>query len=265
MDSVSDEVSRFFRIALPVTILILVFVGFVFERFMKRFVKTSVDLELERTNLTLLKKQISAHFTVNTLNIVRALIGRGDKETASRICTELSIMLRYANAADEYISLLEEFYVLEQYTEIMQARYPDMIEVQFDEDDSFSDIYLPRMLIQPIVENAIMHGLSAEGGKLEVNAHTEKDDLFITVSDNGKGMDAEGLENVRNAMEEKETSGQGGLDHIALVNVRKRIEALFGKEYGLEITSDPQKGTEVTVHLPVVRKDDLPAGKEAVK
>ena len=265
VDSVSEEVSRFFRIALPVTILILVFVGFVFERFMKRFVKTSVDLELERTNLTLLKKQISAHFTVNTLNIVRALIGRGDKETASRICTELSIMLRYANAADEYISLLEEFYVLEQYTEIMQARYPDMIEVQFDEDDSFSDIYLPRMLIQPIVENAIMHGLSAEGGKLEVNAHTEKDDLFITVSDNGKGMDAEGLENVRNAMEEKETSGQGGLDHIALVNVRKRIEALFGKEYGLEITSDPQKGTEVTVHLPVVRKDDLPAGNEAVK
>ena len=115
------------------------------------------------------------------------------------------------------------------------------------------------------IKNAVMHGLSGEGGNLAIDARRDDGDLFITVSDDGKGMDAEGLENVRNAMEEKETSGQGGLDHIALVNVRKRIEALFGKEYGLEITSDPQKGTEVTVHLPVVRKDDLPAGKEAVK
>ncbi|MBO4609269.1 MAG: histidine kinase [Lachnospiraceae bacterium] len=255
VDSVSLDVARFFRIALPVTILILVIVGFIFERFMRRFVKTSIDLELERTNLSLLKKQISAHFTVNTLNIVRALIGKGDKETAARICTELSVLLRYANASDEYISLLEELYVLKQYTEIMQARYPDKINVRFGEDDSFSDILVPRMLIQPIVENAIMHGLSGEGGNLEIDARSEKEDLFITVSDDGKGMDAGELEKARGTAESPDTDGHGSLDHIALANVRKRIEVLFGGEYGLDIESDVSRGTCVTVHLPLITSD----------
>ena len=252
VDSVSKDVSRFFTVALPVTILILLAVGFIFERFMRRFVKTSIDLELERTNLSLLKKQISAHFTVNTLNIVRALIGKGDKEAAARICTELSVLLRYANAPDEYISLLEEFYVLKQYTEIMQARYPDMINVSFGEDDSFSDILVPRMLIQPIVENAIMHGLSGEGGNLEIDARRDKEDLFITVSDDGKGMDRAELEKVKGGMNGKETAETGGLDHIALANVRKRISVLFGDDYGLDIESDVNGGTRVTVHLPLI-------------
>ena len=252
VDSVSKEVSRFFTVALPVTILILLAAGFVFERFMRRFVKTSIDLELERTNLSLLKKQISAHFTVNTLNIVRALIGKGDKEAAARICTELSVLLRYANAPDEYISLLEELYVLEQYTEIMQARYPDMINVSFGEDDSFSDILVPRMLIQPVVENAIMHGLSGEGGNLEIYARRDKEDLFITVSDDGKGMDKAELEKVRGGMNGKETAETGGLDHIALANVSKRINVLFGDDYGLYIESDVNGGTRVTVHLPLI-------------
>jgi hypothetical protein len=257
VDSVSKDVSRFFTIALPVTILILVIAAFIFEMVMRRFIRTSIDLELERTNLTLLKKQISAHFTVNTLNIVRALIGKGDRETAARICTELSVLLRYANASDEYISLLEELYVLKQYTEIMQARYPDMINVCFGEDDSFSDILIPRMLIQPIVENAIMHGLSAEGGNLEIDARPENEDLFITITDNGKGMDAGELEKLRNETESGEGTERGSLDHIALANVRKRIEVLFGENYGMDIESDVNKGTCVTLHLPLIR-----AGKE---
>ncbi len=252
VDSVSKDVSGFFKVALPVTILILMAAGYFFERFMRRFVKTSIDLELERTNLTLLKKQISAHFMVNTLNIVRALIGKGDRETATRICTELSVLLRYANAPDEYISLLEELYVLKQYTEIMRARYPDMISVNFGEDDSFSDILVPRMLIQPIVENAIMHGLSGEGGNLEIDARREKDDLFITVTDDGKGMDKEELDKVRDEMNGKEHAEPAGLDHIALTNVRKRIGVLFGDRYGLDIESDVKSGTRVTIHLPLI-------------
>ena len=257
VDSVSENVSLFFRIALPVTILILIVVAYIFEKYMKRLVDTSVELELERTNLTLLKKQISAHFTVNTLNIVRALIGRGDKETAANMCTELSVLLRYANAPDEYISLLDEFFALRQYTEIMQARYPDKIDAEFAEDDSYSRIMIPRMLIQPIVENAIMHGLSEGKENLKVSARTEKEDLYIIVTDDGKGMEKEELERVRNVMEGRETSQQGGLDHIALANIRKRISVLFGEEYGIDISSDVKTGTVVTVHLPLLKGDKI--------
>ncbi|MBR7090291.1 MAG: histidine kinase [Lachnospiraceae bacterium] len=252
VDSVSKDVSRFFIIALPVTVMIMLAVGFIFELFMRRFVRTSIDLELERTSLSLLKKQISAHFTVNTLNIVRALIGKGDKEAAARICTELSVLLRYANASDEYITLLEELYVLKQYIGIMQARYPGKISVIFCEDDLFSDILVPRMLLQPVVENAVMHGLSGEGGNLAIDARRDDGDLFITVSDDGKGMDAGELERVRGGMKAGEMPVHGSLDHIALVNIRKRIDVLFGEKYGMDIESDVSSGTVVTLHLPLI-------------
>jgi len=89
----------------------------------------------------------------------------GEKEPAAHICDELSTLLRYANAGDEYISLLEEFYVLRQYVGIMQARFPGKIE----EEDYFDEVYVPRMLLQPLVENAIQHGLNG-AGKVRVSA-----------------------------------------------------------------------------------------------
>ena len=212
--------------------------------------RKEAEVEKERTLINLLKKQISAHFTVNTLNAVRALVNKGERKAAAKICDELSTLLRYANAGDEFISLMDEFYVLEQYMRIMQIRYPGKIEAQFDEDDSFADYFIPRMLIQPVLENAIVHGLDGMPGKVEVSAVVAEREVCVSVKDNGKGMDPEQLMMVRESLEGTFTPELADLDHVALNNVQKRIRMVCGDQYGVEIDSRPGEGCEVKLHFP---------------
>ncbi len=310
----SSQLSFFFRLALPLTALILVFVVLSFIRYQNRHMIEPInsvisgtrraeasplphtgeetidglvdhvnemllqiedrekalyeskirirefELEKERTLIFLLKKQINAHFTVNTLNVVRALINKGEREMAAGICDELSTLLRYANAGEETISLLEEFYVLEQYVGIMQARYPDRLHVSIEADDSFEDVFIPRMLIQPVVENAILHGLAGEEGEILVTAEITDSGIMILVRDNGKGMEEEKLREILNDISEKETPvpeedipASTGVSHIALKNIQRRIRLVCGEQYGLKLRSNPGEGTEVRIFLPLLK------------
>ena len=266
-NTLSKPVSDYFRIAMPVTVLILVLIMLFYIDYLKKHMIAPInsaiansmlklkesELEKERTLISLLKKQINAHFTVNTLNVVRALIYKGEKEAAARICDELSTLLRYANAGEDYISLLEEFYVLEQYLQIMQTRYPDAIETDIEEDDSFADIFIPRMLLQPIVENSIVHGLAGNKGKVSIHARTENDRVIISVEDNGKGMTKEELRELTDEINDTagDVSGSQVISRIALKNIRKRIKMVCGEQYGMTITSTKGEGTKVEVSLPL--------------
>ena len=209
------------------------------------------EKERERIENNLLKKQIDAHFTVNTLNALRALINKDDKKSASDMCEELSALLRYAGSGETYISLFEEFFVLSQYVSIMKTRNPGRLDADLEYDDSYEEIRIPRMIIQPIVENAIVHGIGSGKGTVRVYAETG-DDLRIMVEDDGKGMSEEALDALRAKIAgPKDVLGEE-LKHIALANVQKRIDILYGKGYGLDITSKEGSGTCVTVRLPLM-------------
>ena len=119
-----------------------------------------------------------------------------------------------------------------------------------EEEDFFSEVYIPRMLLQPIVENAIVHGISSGKGTICLNARLEKDDLFITVSDNGRGMGSETLADLLESINSAD-SDYKKLESVALRNIQRRIRILCGDDYGLSVTSELGKGTEVVVHLPV--------------
>ncbi len=244
------NVVAYFSVAMPLIISLLIVLFIAFMMFMRRHMFTAYELDMQSTHLSLLKKQISAHFTVNTLNVIRALVNKGEKESAASTCDELSKLLRYANGGDEYISLLEEFNVLSQYVLIMQTRYPGRIEADLEEEDFFSEVYIPRMLLQPIVENAIVHGISSGKGTICLNARLEKDDLFITVSDNGRGMGSRTLADLLESINSAD-SDYKKLESVALRNIQRRIRILCGDDYGLSVTSELGKGTEVVVHLPV--------------
>ena len=251
-------VASYFRVALPVTILILVFTIVFFAWYVKNKMVEPVELIRERTEKYLLKKQINAHFTVNTLNVIRALIYKGEKAEASDTCDELARLLRYANAGEDMILLSEEFYTLEQYLKIMCTRYQGMIDIDMDEDDFFEEILVPRMLLQPIVENAVTHGLAGSKGKISISAQVAGEDLFIKISDNGKGMSKEKLSEVKRTIidaDSLEINEPKELRHISLQNIERRIKTECGDKYGIDIESEPGKGTEVTVHLPVVEKE----------
>ncbi len=257
-------VASYFRIALPATILILFFTVGLFAWYVKNKMVEPIELISERTEKYLLKKQINAHFTVNTLNVIRALIYKGNKTEASDTCDELAGLLRYANAGEDMILLSDEFYTLEQYLKIMSTRYPGMIETEMDEEDFFEELLVPRMLLQPAVENAISHGLAGSKGKICISAGLRGEDLFIGITDNGKGMNGKRLSEIRQTIEDAdkmELREPGELRHISLQNIERRIKMQCGDKYGISIESKPGIGTKVSVHLPVIKRKSDPVGE----
>lgn len=218
------------------------------------------EIKKQKAMIISLKKQISAHFTVNVLNIIKALSSMGENEKAGLLCDGLSFLLRYANAGDSYISGMEEFFVLEKYVGIMEIRYPDRFTAEIEMEDALEGVELPRMLLQPIVENSILHGIASDEkeGKGVVRVHNkiDSDCLYIIVEDNGKGMDFSQLERLRAEIEEVNENQVEveGLSHVALVNIQRRIHSYFGGEYGISVESTKGIGTTVIVKLPVLQR-----------
>ena len=211
------------------------------------------ELDKQHALIIALKKQINAHFTVNTLNVIRRLNELGENEKASEMCDGLSMLLRYANGAEDSIGGLEEIQVLERYVDIMQIRYPGRFTVSYDIDDQLDDVRLPRMLVQPIIENAVVHGLlGMDNGRLALSARVEDGRIIFSVRDNGRGIPQRELE----ALQEKIRTApdhpwsEEGIEHIALPNIPTRVVSLFGQGYGLAVFSTPGMGTQVILTLP---------------
>jgi sensor histidine kinase YesM len=218
------------------------------------------EIKKQKALIISLKKQISAHFTVNVLNIIKALATMGENEKAGSMCDGLSFLLRYANAGDEFISGMDEFFILEKYTDIMEIRYPNKFVTEIEMEDALEEIELPRMLIQPIVENSILHGIvgddSGECGRVHVYSRISEETVSIVIEDNGKGMPEEKLAKLRLDIEsvDQDNVEVEGLSHVALVNIQRRILSYFGEEYGLTVDSALGQGTVITVHLPKIRR-----------
>ena len=214
------------------------------------------ELKKQRALIVSLKKQISAHFTVNILNIIKALSVAGENEKAGLLCDGLSFLLRYANEGDSFISGMDEFFVLTKYAQIMEVRYPNRFSIDIDIVDELEEIELPRMILQPIVENGIVHGII--GGKVEyigkIHVYSEigDDKVKFIIEDNGCGMSALTLDELRESIENADLNDVEveGLSHVALVNVERRIHSYFGNEFGIKIESEQNIGTKITVVLP---------------
>ena len=138
----------------------------------------------------------------------------------------------------------------------MEIRYPGRFTVDIDMIDELEEIELPRMLLQPIIENSIVHGIiggtTESGGEVHLYSEMSDDKVRFVIEDNGCGMSTAALnglrEDITNAdMDDVEVEG---LSHVALVNIERRIHSYFGKEYGITIESEPDKGTKITVEIP---------------
>jgi len=209
-----------------------------------------------RTEMEALRYQLNPHFLCNALNAIRmmALITKNDAIT--KMSQALMMITEDTLAREDTVYPLEhELYILENYVYIMKVRYGDFFELIKDVDSSLLELGIPSMILQPLVENAILHGFNglSRPGIIVVSAALEEKDtaLVISVKDNGNGM----TEETRAGIFSSETASRRGLSRIGLYNVRRRIVLAYGGNCGLEVASYPGEGTVVTLRLPVQKTE----------
>lgn len=207
-----------------------------------------------------LQNQINPHFLYNTLEGIRSEALSAGVNSIAEMTEALSSFFRYTiSTMDNLVTVEDELGNIETYFLIQQYRFGKRLQLRIDIDESErSEIYayrLPKLILQPIVENSILHGLERKVGEglLRVQLETTSNRLIITVSDNGAGMENAELEELnRNLAIRSLSHVSGGRNRggIAIVNVNNRIKLLFGEQYGVTITSTLSAGTDVEVVLP---------------
>ena len=207
-------------------------------------------LENNMAIVQMMESQFNPHFLFNTLESIRYLV-KFNPKVADKTVVNLSKLLRYSiqNTVDT-VRFKEEFDFVKRYIEIMNVRFGERLEFNDNISEDVKEVSVPKMIIQPIVENAVKYGFgeNVEVLRIEISAYIEDEKLYIIVKDDGVGIDKDLLKDLVFNLNEKYNSS----DHIGLYNVHKRIELLYGIEYGLEINSEAGKGTEVILVLPEI-------------
>lgn len=216
----------------------------------------------KQTELTALQSQINPHFLYNTLECIRGQALMDQNPEIARMVEALAAFFRYSiSRKGNLVTLRDELANIDNYILIQRYRFNNRfsLEVIIDEEDEEAyDYLIPRLIIQPVVENAIFHGLEEklEGGKVSIEVIVTEKNLIITISDNGKGIDKESLEKLNTKIRSRKFSledGKGSNQRntgIALPNIHKRIQLLFGEEYGVNIYSTLGQGTDVEITIP---------------
>lgn len=218
----------------------------------------------KQTELMALQSQINPHFLYNTLDTIRGQALLDQNLQVAGMVENLSSFFRYSISGKENMVMLrDEINHTINYINIQQFRFGNRfvfdVEVD-DEEENCMNYLVPRLILQPMVENAIFHGLEDvnEGGSITLDVTLVSEEMIITVSDNGKGMSVAELDDLNDRIHsaERTIAGQnnGNKDHtgIALPNINRRIKLLFGDAYGLSVFSSLGRGTDVEIVLPVI-------------
>lgn len=221
----------------------------------------SSDLLQQQTQYSALQSQINPHFLYNTLECIRSEALFNKQQNIADMTENLSRFFRYCiSSRGDFVTLQDEIVNLKQYFFIQQYRFGNRFSLDIQlENDSVLQCHMPKMTLQPLVENAIYHGLEQKKGKGAITLRvtmTEKK-LYIWVSDNGIGMTSHQVDEINNRILHPDYKPYCSKRHsgIALTNVNARIQLHFGKEYGLRVMSVLHKGTDVEIVLPYY--DDL--------
>ena len=210
-----------------------------YRRFRDRELRAAhLESRLARAQLDVLRMQLHPHFLFNTLHTVSVLVREGDNETADRVIARLSELLRLSidlEATNE-VPLSRELEILSAYLDIQQTRFQERLRVSIDVDDEARDGLVPTLILQPLVENSIRHGIGhrENGGCVAIVGRRVGDHLELTIRDDGPGMAASA------------SNGSG----VGLANTRARLEQLYGGEQQFECRNDPAGGFTVLVSVP---------------
>lgn len=215
--------------------------------------KQEVEISKNAADIRALQAQINPHFLQNTLDNTIYMIQEGHEPKAIRMIQSLSRLFRYGISRGEtIIPLHEEIKYAKAYVSIMEMRYGDGIQIEWNIEEAMLKYNTLKLILQPLIENAIHHGfLEYQGNGMISIACMESDgQILITVADNGKGISEEDLEGLQNRLLTGEPN-----ESIGLLNVQERIRLSFGEPFGVTIKSEQNKYTKVTVTLPKLLKE----------
>ncbi|MGH7461057.1 MAG: sensor histidine kinase [Longimicrobiales bacterium] len=202
----------------------------------RELLASKLAAQLSQARLQTLRMQLNPHFLFNAMNSIAMLVRRNDNANAVRMLAGLSDLLRYVleDSREEEVPLRDELQFIERYLDIERVRFQDRLRVKIDVADETSDAFVPNLLLQPLVENALRHGLARKvnPGTIEIAARKLGDRLILQVRDDGPGI--------------SDLNGGG----VGLANTRKRLEQSYGSEQSFELRNGPLGGAVATVSLP---------------
>lgn len=217
------------------------------------------EIKERDARLVALQAQINPHFLFNTLTILKSLGRKGASEDVVNVTESLAHLFRYSLYDwNRTVDLREEMQLVESYILIQKYRFQDRIAFRSDLPDDLQHARVLRLMIQPLVENAVVHGLEQKrsGGWVFVAAQRIGETLEIKVEDNGSGIDAKKEETLKQRLRKSDSVAidSDKTEHmgIALVNIQNRLRLIYGDEYGILIENRAQGGTSVTLRLPLI-------------
>lgn len=211
--------------------------------------KAKIEKSLEQARFDILKHQVNPHFLFNTLNMISGMARLEEAKITDKMTVSLGNLFRYnLRTMEEEVFLEQEIEVLDDYMYIQQMRFDNRILYEKEIALDGRSVKIPSFILQPIVENAFVHGVSKmeAGGKISVRIWKEENKVIIVIKDNGCGMDERTLSKVRQEIHKKDISGHG----IGLGNIYRRMQMMYQEEGNFEIFSTHQIGTEVRMEIP---------------
>jgi two-component system, sensor histidine kinase YesM len=227
-----------------------------------KFKQKEAEIQQKEAELNSLRNQINPHFLYNTLESIRTLAAlNGDKEVAEMTFSLANLFRLSMSRGERYVTIRRELDLINYYMDIQRIRFENKFSVQYDIPQELYNLQIPSFIIQPLVENAIRHGMEPKDvpGTIIINAKVVHEDiLIIEISDDGVGMEEEDLgklNEVLNGMLKQGSSNESGKvnQHIGLCNVMKRIHICTGEQYGLSISSNVHGGVTARLMLPVIK------------
>lgn len=216
--------------------------------------KYEMNLLRKQAELTLLQNQINPHFLYNTLASIMNVSERGEREKTSLMIQNLSDIFRYnLSKGDPIVKLQDELQQIRRYLELQEARYAGRYQVIYDVSPEVLQCRIPRFTLQPVVENAIYHGLEqiSKPGEIVITARKFENVLNIYISDNGNGIPPSQLSEMNALLSDwNDTTSTVESARVGIYNVNARIKLYFGREYGIKITSRAGNGTTVKLTVP---------------
>lgn len=212
------------------------------------------EIKQKQAELNALKSQIRPHYLYNTLEVIRMNAVYNDDEEVADMILALSNQLKYViDYGEDWVAIKDEISHLEDYFYILRVRYENRIDLRVTMDETIRpDYQILKLSLQPIVENAIQHGIQPKGGKGSVLVQVEASDerLVVTIYDDGVGIAADTLQKLQYTLADPKAPAK----NVGLKNVHDRIKTVCGEEYGLEISSIEQVGTSVKLIFPLLEK-----------